>query len=114
MTGAVLIDLRKAFDTVDHVRLLSKLPNLGIENKELCWFESYLFGRTQIASYDGALSEVKLFTVEYCRDPYWAHYFLPKLINDIDENLSQFEMTLYADDSVLYIAGKKVMLSKEG
>ena len=57
MTGAVLIDLRKAFDTVDHVRLLSKLPNHGIENKELCWFESYPFGRTQIASYDGVLSE---------------------------------------------------------
>ena len=57
MTGAVFIDLRKAFDTVDHERLLSKLLNYGIKNKELCWFESYLFGRTQIVSYDGALSE---------------------------------------------------------
>ena len=30
MTGAVFIDLRKAFDTVDHARLLSKLPIYGI------------------------------------------------------------------------------------
>ena len=39
MTEAVF-DLRKAFDTVDHARLLSKLLIYGIKNKELCWFES--------------------------------------------------------------------------
>ena len=38
MTGAVFIDLRKAFDTVDHARLLSKLPIYGMKNKELYWF----------------------------------------------------------------------------
>ena len=43
MTGAVSIDLRKAYDTVGHARLLFKLPVYGMNNKELSWFESYLF-----------------------------------------------------------------------
>ena len=35
MTGAVLIDLSKAFDTLDHARLLSKLSIYGIKDREL-------------------------------------------------------------------------------
>ena len=34
LTGAVFIDLRKAFDTVDHTVLLNRLSNLGILDKE--------------------------------------------------------------------------------
>ena len=62
MTGAVFIDLWKALKTVDRVGHLSKLPSYGIENEEFSWFESYLFGRTQIVSYDGALSESQAIT----------------------------------------------------
>ena len=34
LTGALFIDLRKAFDTVDHSTLISKLPLYGIEHAE--------------------------------------------------------------------------------
>ena len=34
----MFIDLRKAFDTVDHAVLLDKLSNLGILDKEHGWF----------------------------------------------------------------------------
>ena len=34
MTGAVFIDLSKAFDTLGHARLLSKLSIYGIEDRE--------------------------------------------------------------------------------
>jgi len=106
MTGAVFIDLRKAFDTVDHVRLLSKLPIYGIKSKELCWFESYLFGRKQIVSYDGALSEIQTISCGVPQGSILGPLLFTLLINDIDENLRQCEMTLYADDSVLYVVGK--------
>ena len=41
------IDLKKAFDTVDHQMLIRKLELLGIRNKSLTWFSSYLGNRTQ-------------------------------------------------------------------
>ena len=101
ITGAVFIDLRKAFDTADHARLQSKLPN-----KELCCFESYLFGRKQIVSYDGALSEIQAISCGVPHGSILGPLLFTLLINDIDQNLRQCEMTLYADDSVLYVAGK--------
>ena len=44
-TGTVFIDLSKAFETFDHVRLLSKLSIYSIKDRELSWFSSYLFDR---------------------------------------------------------------------
>ena len=43
LTGAVFIDLRKAFDSVDH-----KLERYGLSEKELSWFCSYLTERRQV------------------------------------------------------------------
>ena len=42
LTGAVFIDLSKAFDTVDHSKWLSKLCVYGITDTELLWFTNYL------------------------------------------------------------------------
>ena len=46
-TGLLHIDLRKAFDTVDHAILLHKLSAYGIKGLEWIWFQDYLNNRKQ-------------------------------------------------------------------
>ena len=47
LVGAVFIDLRKAFDTLSHDVLLTKLKVYGVNGRELAWFTYYLFRRQQ-------------------------------------------------------------------
>ena len=47
---AVFLDLRKAFDTVDHSLLILKLEYYGVLGTELGWFKSFLSGRQQYCS----------------------------------------------------------------
>ena len=51
LTGAVFVDFSKAFDTLDHEKLLSKLQVLGIHGIELKWFTDYLSDRVQSVHY---------------------------------------------------------------
>ena len=56
-TGAIFIDLSKAFDTISHSVLLEKLSRYGIQDNELNWFTDYLFLQKQIVQFKGVLSE---------------------------------------------------------
>ena len=48
LTGAVFLDLSKAFDTVDHHLLLQKLRDIDFTDSSEHWFRSYLTNRSQI------------------------------------------------------------------
>ena len=48
MVGALYIDLSKAFDTLSHTVLLSKIKSYSIKGLTLKWFEYYLFNRVKM------------------------------------------------------------------
>jgi retron-type reverse transcriptase len=57
VTVTVLLDLSKAFDSIDHRKLLTKLKALGPSLGALEWFKSYLTGRTQQVKIGSVVSE---------------------------------------------------------
>ena len=48
ISGVAFVDLRKAFDSVDHELLLYKLESIGCSNRTIYWFKSYLGNRQQV------------------------------------------------------------------
>ena len=56
LTGTVFIDLCKAFVTVNHEVLLSKLRGLKVMHREHEWFRNYLRNRTQVVEFQGVSS----------------------------------------------------------
>ena len=59
VAGALFIDLKKAFDTVNHTIVLQKLASYGVNGNTLSWFSSYLSGRSQTVSVNSTLSDFK-------------------------------------------------------
>ncbi len=57
INGVVFIDLKKAFDAIDHQIILQNLKNYGIDENSLTWFHSYLTDRTQKCWVNGQLSD---------------------------------------------------------
>ena len=54
---AIYLDFRKAFDTVPHKRLLSKLHGYGVQSNLLSWIEDFLSDRSQYVSINGQCSD---------------------------------------------------------
>ena len=53
LNGVLFIDLRKAFDAIDHEIILRKLANYGVDQSALRFFASYLCNRSQKCSVNG-------------------------------------------------------------
>ena len=56
LVGMILLDLQKAFDTVDHGILLMKMEAPGFSQDVIRWFRSYLSDRRQLVELSGTLS----------------------------------------------------------
>ena len=56
LTGAIFIDLSKAFDTLSHSQIIENLSNYGIHDNEKEFFTNYLFNRKQCVNFQNVLS----------------------------------------------------------
>ena len=102
----VFLDLKKAFDTVDHKILLDKLHAYGIRGNIWTWFRSYLSNRSQFVSYDGIQSTIQSISCGVPQGSILGPLLFIIYINDIC-NVSELLFTvLYADDASVVIHGK--------
>ena len=104
-TIGVFIDLKKAFDTLNHNILISKLSSYGIRGVVLDWLRSYLENRKQYLQLSNIKSDLK--KIE-CGVPQGS-VLGPKLfllyINDICDVSTILQFVLFADDTNLFCSG---------
>ena len=60
LTAGIFLDLSKAFDTVDHSIIISKLEHYGIRGIALQWFKNYLLNSYQIVKFRNSQFEKKM------------------------------------------------------
>ena len=100
--GAVLIDLKKAFDTVDHKILLKKLWCYGFQNQSFDWFESYLTDRQQLTLVNNIMSDLLHEDVYGVPQGSVLGPLLFLLyIDDIKSVIQNAYCHLYADDTII-------------
>ena len=106
MIGVAFIDLRKAFDTVNHQILLKKLHDLGASNISLKWFQSYLSGRIQKVCFKNSLSSSRPVTTGVPQGSILGPLFFLIFINCMSSVVSYGQVSMYADDTTLSVSGK--------
>ena len=97
----LVLDFAKAFDTVAHERLLSKVAGYGIRGNLLKWTMSFLEGRTQKVVVEGASSDPSPVKSGVPQGSVLGPLLFLLFINDLAEHTSS-TVRLFADDCVMY------------
>ena len=101
-TAAVFIDLKKAFDTVDHEILLNKLNYYGVRGKELSWFRSYLYNMKQFCRVNGHTSATEGVGCGVTQGSCLGPLLFLVYVDDLPYCLKTSDVAMYADDTTIY------------
>lgn len=106
--GIVMLDLKKAFDTVNHEILIDKLSDFNLSQDCITWFSSYLSGRTHITCIKGVKSEPTICICGIPQGSILGPLLFIMYINDLPNCVSNVNVSMYADDTGLYESSKQI------
>ena len=106
-TLAIFIDLKKAFDTVDHDILLQKMEHYGIRGISSSWFKNYLSDREQFVSINGIESGTMKMICGVPQGSVLGPMLFLIFINDLP-NATELLTLLFADDTTFQISDTNI------
>lgn len=108
LNGVLFIDLKKAFDTIDHEILLRKLVSYGVDQKSVSWFHSYLNSRAQKCQVNGTLSNASVLRCGVPQGSIIGPLLFLIYINDLPNCLSSASAKMFADDTNISSAAESL------
>jgi len=107
-TIGVFIDLKKAFDTIDHSLLLKKLALYGIRGIALDWLTSYLSDRSQYVKFNNEMSSCKSIICGVPQGSILGPTLFILYVNDMCNVSDVLKCILFADDTNLFYTGNNI------
>ena len=108
-TLAVLLDIKRAFDTIDHKILIRKLRHAGVGNRCLSLIKNYLCNRKQCVLYSGIKANVRSLSTGVPQGSTLGPLLFLIYINHLPCILENTKCMMFADDTVLYQSRASVM-----
>ena len=112
MTGMILIDLQKAFDTINHEILIKKMPYLGFSNQSIKWFQSYISTRKFVMNIGDKFSTSADLKCGVPQGSILEPLLFLLYVNNIPQSV-ECGLFLYADDSCLVYQHKELSVIEE-
>ena len=102
--GSIFLDVAKAFNCIDHSVLYNKMYLAGFSDRVISWFRTYL-NRSQIVRLNNIESNIVSVPDGIAQGTVLGPLVFIFYINDVILKLKYVNISMFADDCVLYIAG---------